>query len=649
MALIGVAALALALWRVLASGGAAKQDAAPSASGAVGQTGTRLVAKRLPVPLQAPVSGEAVAPDGKRLLVLGGLDAAGASANGVFSVDPGTGRLVPAGSLAQPVHDAAAATLGGTAYLFGGGDTSSTTAVQAIDAGGTARVVGHLPAPRSDLVAATVGGQVYLIGGYDGRTLSAAVLRTRDGRTFSTAARLPIPVRYPAVAAGGGKIYVFGGETANGVATRAIQVIDTATGSASVVGRLPNPLAHASAIALGGRIYLLGGTAGDAPSASVLRFDPSAGRAIAAGRLPTPVTNAAATALGGAGYLVGGTGPGGSPVTAVIALREKPRPAPASATSVASASAGAGSSPLPFDGRLLIADRGNNRLLVVDARKRVLWRYPGSRAKPKGGFYFPDDAFFIHGGRGIISNEEENEAVVELSYPSGRVLRSFGHPGVIGSGPGYFHEPDDAYLLRDGTVTVADAQNCRVLFLGPGQRSSQIGTTGSCVHDPPRSLGSPNGDTPLANGDVLVSEVNGSYVDELTRGGHLVWSAHLPIAYPSDPQQLGPDRYLVADYARPGGVYEFNRAGRILWSYHPASGGGMLDHPSLAERFPGGLIAVTDDYRDRVVLIDPHSKRIIWQYGRANQPGTGPDRLRVPDGFDLLSPSGVMPTHRYTG
>ena len=190
---------------------------------------------------------------------------------------------------------------------------------------------------------------------------------------------------------------------------------------------------------------------------------------------------------------------------------------------------------------------------MVDARKRVLWRYPGSRAKPKGGFYFPDDAFFIHGGRGIISNEEENEAVVELSYPSGRLLRSFGHPGVIGSGPGYFHEPDDAYLLRDGTVTVADAQNCRVLFLGPGQRSSQIGTTGSCVHDPPRSLGSPNGDTPLANGDVLVSEVNGSYVDELTRGGHLVWSAHLPIAYPSDPQQLGPDRYLVADYARPGG------------------------------------------------------------------------------------------------
>ncbi len=169
------------------------------------------------------------------------------------------------------------------------------------------------------------------------------------------------------------------------------------------------------------------------------------------------------------------------------------------------------------------------------------------------------------------------------------------------------------------------------------------------MHDPPRSLAAPNGDTPLANGDVLVSEVQGSYVDELTRAGHLVWSTHLPIAYPSDPQRLGPDRYLVADYSRPGGVYEFNRAGRILWSYHPGSGAGMLDHPSLAEAFPGGLIAVTDDYRDRVVLIDRRSKRIVWQYGRADHPGTGANRLKTPDGFDLLAPSGRMPTHPYTG
>jgi hypothetical protein len=123
----------------------------------------------------------------------------------------------------------------------------------------------------------------------------------------------------------------------------------------------------------------------------------------------------------------------------------------------------------------------------------------------------------------------------------------------------------------------------------------------------------------------------------------------LPITYPSDPQQLGPDLYLVADYARPGGLYEFDRKGRILWSYHPGSGEGMLDHPSLAERLPNGLIAVNDDYRHRVVIINPATSAIVWQYGRTDLAGAGLDRLNTPDGFDLLTSGGRTPTHPTTG
>jgi len=209
-------------------------------------------------------------------------------------------------------------------------------------------------------------------------------------------------------------------------------------------------------------------------------------------------------------------------------------------------------------GQMLIADRGNNRLLLVNPQKKILWRYPGpGRPPPKGGFYFPDDAFFTHNGTGIISNQEENNTVVQISYPQGQVTFQYGHPRQPGSGPGFLHQPDDSYLLKDGTITVADALNCRILFLSPaGKRLSQIGSPGNCTHNPPRSINYPNGDTPLPNGNVLVSEVNGSYVDEFTRGGKLVWSTKLPISYPSDPQQLGPNRYLLADYAKPGGVFE---------------------------------------------------------------------------------------------
>jgi hypothetical protein len=229
------------------------------------------------------------------------------------------------------------------------------------------------------------------------------------------------------------------------------------------------------------------------------------------------------------------------------------------------------------------------------------------------------------------------------------VLWSYGRPKVAGSSAGFLNQPDDAFVLRNGDVTVADAKNCRILFIRGQNPISQIGTNGDCTHNPPTGVGYPNGDTPLANGDFLVSEINGSWISEYTRAGALVWTVHLPIAYPSDPQQLGPDLYLVADYTRPGGILEFNREGQILWTYRPSGGDAMLDHPSLAELLPNGLIGANDDYRHRVILIDPATNEIVWQYGHTDQPGTGPDQLNIPDGFDLLLPNQTAPLHPSTG
>ncbi len=155
---------------------------------------------------------------------------------------------------------------------------------------------------------------------------------------------------------------------------------------------------------------------------------------------------------------------------------------------------------------------------------QIQWRFPSAaHPRDKHGFFFPDDAFFIHHGTAIISNQEENETVQEIAYPSGRVLWSYGHPRAAGSAPGYLHEPDDAYLLKNGLITVADAQNCRVLILRPDHTiAHQIGTTGVCSHLPPHDIGSPNGDTPLADGNLLVSEITGTRVSEYTPSGHLL-------------------------------------------------------------------------------------------------------------------------------
>jgi Kelch motif len=595
-----------------------------------------LTAELMPWELAAPISRAVVMAQGRSIIIAGGIGRSGASEPGVFRLNPRSGSLSLMGTLPAPVHDAGGALIGRGVFVFGGGSVSSSATVQAFTRQGGGRDVGSLPTPRSDLVASKSRGHVYLIGGYDGTRSLAPVLQTVDGQHFSVAGRLPVPVRYPAAAIASSDIFIFGGMRGN-ADTSTIQQVSLRSGRGRIVGHLPLPLSHASAFVLGGHVYIAGGRTLGRAVRRIWIFDPARDSVRPAGDLPMAISDAGVAVVAQSAYLVGGENH--TPQASVVRLQ------------LSSADKGGpGSNGFPFGGRLIIADRGNNRLLVVTPKKAVTWTYPsGSAPAPHGGFYFPDDAFFARRGSRIIVNQESNETIVQIAYPSGRVLWSYGHAHISGTAQGYLHEPDDAYLLKSGTVVVSDAQNCRVIFISPRHRViRQIGTTGECVHQPPL-LGSPNGDTPLANGNILISEINGSWMSEYSRMGRLMWTVHLPIVYPSDPQQIGPNRYLVADYSRPGGIYEFSRYGRILWSYQTASGPGMLDHPSLAERLPNGLIIVTDDYRDRIAIINPITKSIVWQYGHTDIASRAAGYLNTPDGFDLLSPIGRTPTHSGTG
>jgi hypothetical protein len=292
--------------------------------------------------------------------------------------------------------------------------------------------------------------------------------------------------------------------------------------------------------------------------------------------------------------------------------------------------------PGPFHGYLLIADRGNDRMLLVDGAKRVVWLYP--KQTPGMPFRFDDDTFFGPALDRIISNQEDQDTIQLISFPSGHIVWRYGHVNVRSGAPGYLNTPDDAYLLSNGLVSVADAYNCRVLFISKSHRVvRQYGTTGVCRHDPPAYLGAVNGATPLPDGGTLVSEINGSWVDDIGPSGRLRWAIQAPVSYPSDPQPLPHGRILLADYARPGRVIIMDRHGRVLWRYGPSSGPGELDHPSLAAAFIPGLIAVNDDFRHRVVFISIRTHRIVWQYGRTDVPGRGADRLNTPDGMAFLS------------
>jgi hypothetical protein len=57
---------------------------------------------------------------------------------------------------------------------------------------------------------------------------------------------------------------------------------------------------------------------------------------------------------------------------------------------------------------------------------------------------------------------------------------------------------------------------------------------------------------------------------------------------------------------------------------------------------------VTDDCNDRVIVIDPVSNRIVWQYGRTGVAGSRPGYLSKPDGVDVTPPDSMLIAHAAT-
>lgn len=293
--------------------------------------------------------------------------------------------------------------------------------------------------------------------------------------------------------------------------------------------------------------------------------------------------------------------------------------------------------PGPVPGYVLVADRNNDRLLILSPSKKIVWRFPRPGDIRTGqSFRDPDDAFFTPGFRSISTNEEFNDQMALISIRRHRITWSYGRAGVAGSAPGELSNPDDAYVLSRGWMMVADIRNCRVLVVDRGRRILRsFGSPSRCYHHPPESFSSPNGATPLADGGVLITEIGG-WVDRLDRQGNLVYAVRTPTSYPSDAQLLPDGRLLVAGFDTPGRVDILSASGAVEWTYGPASGPGSLDRPSLAVRWPNGMIAVTDDWHHRIVVIDPTTKRIVWQYGHFGIASSAPGYLSKPDGLDLL-------------
>jgi outer membrane protein assembly factor BamB len=595
----------------------------------------------LPVALQ-DAAVTATRPDAA--VLLGGLDASGSSRTGIETLS--RGQVIPLAHLKTPLHDAAAVAIGRSVYLFGGGQASSEAGIVRLDPRtGVTEAAGRMPEPRSDLGAATVGGSAYLIGGFTGQTPLDTILAwtpaSGTGGAMRIAARMPQPLRYAAVASAGGRIVIAGGLTPGGP-SRQVLSFDPASGRVAVLGSLPRPISHATAATLGDDVYLIGGRdAGGQPVREMVAIDLQTGATTPAGALPAPLSDAAAVALSGRILLAGGRTSDG-PVAGVLELvARRPSPTPLLR---------AGSDPRVLPGNVLIADKANNRLVEVTPEGKIVWVFPRpGDLSPGQTFLVPDDAFFTHDGRLIVATQEDNYVISVIDAATRRFTYRYGHPGVPGAGPGYVYNPDDAIMLRGGHIVSADIKNCRLIELSPPLQRPvrQVGATGGCVHSPPSAFASPNGAFPLSDGGTVVTEIQGVWADVFDRSGKLRAAINVPgFSYPSDTNEARPGVYLSVDYASPGAITEFDQRGHVLWRFSPG-GPDALDHPSLALPLPNGDVLANDDYNDRVIVVDPRTNRIVWQYGHTGVAGSTPGYLHIPDGVDVAPPYAL--TDRFPG
>ncbi len=265
--------------------------------------------------LAAPVQDAAAAPiGGGRFVLLGGLDAADSSTDGVRVVSGVSD--VARGRLPVVVHDAAAAQLGGSTYLFGGGNgTSQTPDILRVDLrSGSVTRAGSLPVAASDVSAAAIDGTAYVVGGYTGTRWLDTILAWRPGSAPRVVAHLPTPLRYAAAAADSDELVVAGGSTPAGTAARAVYAFDPHTSRLTRIGALPQATTHAAAATLAGTTYVIGGRGASSTSQSrrIVAVDADTRKIVPAGHLPAPRSDLAAVAVGGRIALAGGRGPTGT-------------------------------------------------------------------------------------------------------------------------------------------------------------------------------------------------------------------------------------------------------------------------------------------------------------------------------------------------
>lgn len=157
------------------------------------------------------------------------------------------------------------------------------------------------------------------------------------------------------------------------------------------------------------------------------------------------------------------------------------------------------------NGEVYVADFRNDQVQVFDADGGFLRRFPdplsrvGKGSSGQDGLGIAATDVAVHDGRVYITDQFQ----VFVFTTQGEYVTQFGRPGTM---PGDLDRPNGVAVARDGTLLVADSNNNRVQAFTPDLEP--LWTTGSPVSDlnseSDNEFGLPRGITVNDRGEVLV-------------------------------------------------------------------------------------------------------------------------------------------------
>lgn len=283
------------------------------------------------------------------------------------------------------------------------------------------------------------------------------------------------------------------------------------------------------------------------------------------------------------------------------------------------------------DGHYLICEAGNRRAVELDGQ-RVVWQY-GEPVVQHRDLSFPRSVELLPNGALLVA-DTGHDRVVTLD-PGGA-----NEWPVEGVKPLFW--PRCARLSPSGTLIVADGRNSRILEVSArGSALHELSDAGSSGE---LSLRDPHDVRLLAGDRLLITDSAAHRVVETDWEGRVRWSVDRETVGLRDPhsaQQLADGTVLISDTAN-GRLVWVDLRGRIVREFMAFSSSGFLcrlDRPRYAETYEDGTLLVVDSGNNRVLAGD-RDGNLLWELSRV--PMSRQAHLQQPRWAQLISQNELL-------